>query len=125
MANDLQPVKEEQHGNVTLRWYPLADFDEQKIYTSLPTATAEERAKVLSYQHCPARCADDVMGTVLEIEDYVIHPALVPDDKTGGYKSIQRTVLFGSTMTPVAFCSVGVIKSMHDLVYAEHRKPPW
>jgi hypothetical protein len=124
MANET-PLKQENQAGTIIQWRTSDLVQHFPVYTTLPQATPEERAWVLSCIECECRAGADLIGQEMWIGDFVIHPVEKHDPETGEVTILRRLVLIQPDGPPISFASDGVLKSINRLVYVIGQEPPW
>jgi hypothetical protein len=124
--SDQLPVREEKTPEgLVAKWNPFEDDGQFAIQTSLPGETKEERAAVIALRNAESQSGGDLINAQFEISHYLAHPVTLENTETGDIVTGVRLVFPQSEGPPVAFVSLGVLKSLGELSYVTGRQPPW
>lgn len=123
--SDNLPERSETHGNVTASWLPQSVKNGFVVESTLPMVTSEDRGLVLELLETEALKGESLIGSVIYLGHYVIHPVDLTDNNTGEIVHCARTILPQPEGPPVAFVSTGVLESISRIAWKEKRNPPF
>ena len=121
-----QPAREVQvDNNIAAKWLPSHIREAFSVETSLPAVTAADRSAVLSVIEGETQSGESLVGEVIHLGHYVLHPVTLVDQITGEEVTAVRTILPQPDGGAVAFVSLGIIKSLGRIAWAVGKSPPY
>lgn len=125
MDDSQLPVKTEPHLQTVAKWLPQELADHFAVETTLPQVTDQDRRTILNIIEGDALKGESLIGSELYLGDYIIHPITLEDTETGEMVDAARTLLVQPSGPPVAFASVGVLKSIARIAWSVQHPPPF
>lgn len=125
MPDQLPAKREETPEGLIAVWNPFEDAGDFAIQTSLPSETKEQRAAAIALKNAESIKGGDLINTDFSLSHYIAHPVNLEDPETGEVVPAVRMVFPQPDGPPIAFVSIGVIKSLGELTFVVGREPPW
>ena len=95
------------------------------VWSSLASDTPERRLKLLELIEGTSEPGSNYLNAIVSYSDYLTHPVDLTDDETGEVFTAWRTIIMGPDHPPIAFVSVGILKSLQRLASVLKLNPPY
>jgi hypothetical protein len=125
MSDQLPARREETPEGLIAVWSPFENVTDFAVQTTLPTLEPAQRAVVLDIIEGEALHGGDLINADFLIRDYIAHPVDLTNEETGEVVSAVRMLLLHESHPPIAFVSLGILKSMGRLAWMLGREPPF
>lgn len=119
------PTRERVTPEFVASWNIADMSDPWLVISSIPTDDPALRLAVLSLIQCEATHAEDMHGRRVQVYDYVVHPVVVRDQKSGKSSVARRLVIPQMDALPVDIISEHAVRSLGMLAELSGRTPPW
>lgn len=125
MANESVPKVIDVEPGVVGSWFPDHLQQNFAVETTLPQVTDADRARILDIIECESIRGQDILGSVIMLSEYVMHPITLENPESGEVVDAVRTLLVQPEGPPIQFVSTGILKSIARIAWKERRNPPF
>lgn len=125
MSDQLPEKSEPTPEGLMARWKRTKDANGFVCESSMPMVTPQDRGRILDILDGECLAGGDLIGANFWLGDYIAHPVQLTDPETAEVIDAIRIVLPQPDAPPIAFVSIGILKSIARLSWKEGRTPPF
>lgn len=125
MTDNVPAKTSDLEEGIEARWFPAVLKEEFAVDTTLPAITQDERSLILSIIDGEEIKGQSVIGSIIYLSHYIMHPAEVLDKKTGELVDAIRTLLIQPDGPPISFVATGILKSIARIAWKVQHNPPF
>ena len=120
-----KPLGEDQEPGLLVRWGTNYGSLKDKIQSSLPCETSNDRMQLLNIFESDCLKAMEAVGKDWLVSDFIALPVELVSRDTNEVVTAWRTVLLGPGQQPIAFCSKSALTFLDRTSKALRQMPPW
>jgi hypothetical protein len=125
MSKENLPEKLGPYTGKTLVWDNPDTGLSFSVHTTLPVDTENDRRRVIDLLEGECLEGGSMIGSTMEVSDYIIHEVTKTDEETGEVVTFPRSIFIQPDGTAVSFGSDGVLKSLARLCWMRGTTPPF